>query len=566
MTRCIHSIAKAFCIEKNFTGKESILMFLNNNCDKLNSGKDYCNYNILRRRVRMKDAKVATWFLALILLSTLIVPVHRSQSKWDAHENSARLISSQKSTLRPAEDHSAWLPLILKTSAMRFPIGAVFYGNFRHPDSYISLEEAARYDLIVTSRSASYAGWRSGPSQKDAFLRLKALNPKLKIMVYQMGPGQYIESDWGKVGDGLDWVKANHGKNASDRWLSLGVSTGEYLRALPYPVERAMHLGNRNWQDYWNARTVQDFFTAGQPNYLAGADGIFADGMQPSVHWSNKWCPESKLFFPQGSTIPYCGDTQNSAVDHPDFYYQGGTYNTARWYSDLVSFLDRAVPYWRERNLLFGLNAWIVVETSTQPYRRDLNRIQPFLVMDEYSFYGDSSGNAPTVTQWERALANLRDAQGYRLFSMNRFITSCSQQGLDRLDCKNRAGASGWDVLWFSLMSFLLGYNFDLENPNGYFAFSAWGYQDQYVYPEYDRLPDIGAPLSEARKEANGLWLRPFERGLIAVNITDQEIQYHLARQARVLGHTNFLDPSSVPATSQLVLPAGRGALLIYTE
>ncbi len=512
----------------------------------------------------MKRSGVFILCVALILFSAVVHPAWGLSSRTSLNRAVSLSARSAIAASDSIEGQSLYLPLILKTSRLRFPIGAVFYGNFRHPEGYISLEEAARYDLIITSRSASYPGWRSASSQRDAFLRLKALNPRLKIMVYQMGPGQYIESDWGKVGDGLDWVKANHGQGSSDRWLSLGVSTREVLRALPYPTERAMHLGNVNWQNYWNQRTVEDFFTPNQPKYLAGVDGLFADGMQPSVHWQNLWCPESKLYIPQGSSRAYCGDNQNSAIDHPDFYYKNGSYNTAQWYTDLVTFLGRAVPYWKERNFLFGLNVWIVVETSDRPYRTDLNRIEPFVVMDEYSFYGDYSGKAPTVGHWERALANLREARGYRLFSMNRFVTTCSERGLARMECVNQSGADGWEVLWFSLMSFLLGYNFDYENPNGYFAFSAWDYQDQYLYPEYDRLPDFGAPLGEAVKEANGLWLRPFERGLIVVNITDQPLEYSLSKPARVLGHETFLTPYQVPSTTQLTLPAGRGALLVY--
>ncbi|MFX8999741.1 hypothetical protein ABTN27_20420, partial [Acinetobacter baumannii] len=86
----------------------------------------------------------------------------------------------------------------------------------------------------------------------NAYQELKRLNPQIKILIYRMGPGQLIVSHYDPVSqEEWEWIKREHGRGSPDRWASLGVNTNDYLRALPYPVERAMYMGNPNWQRYW---------------------------------------------------------------------------------------------------------------------------------------------------------------------------------------------------------------------------------------------------------------------------------------------------------------------------
>ncbi len=55
---------------------------------------------------------------------------------------------------------------------------------------------------------------------------------------------------------------------------------------------------------------------------------------------------------------------------------------------------------------------------------------------------------------------------------------------LRRMDSADAAGHRAWDVLWFALTSFLLGY--DDHRPNGYLNCTVWGYARFYWLREFD--------------------------------------------------------------------------------
>ncbi|RCK72164.1 MAG: hypothetical protein ANABAC_2145 [Anaerolineae bacterium] len=287
------------------------------------------------------------------------------------------------------------LPFVLTTE--------ILFGSFgkAQPNGCYPVQQASRFDLLITGADKhSSSRWCERPS--NAFQTIKTLNPRTKIMLFRMGPGQYVTAYWGAIGDGWDWIKQNHGKGATDRWTALGVFSNDYLLSLAYPVERAMEIGNPNWQEYWMRRNFEDIWV-NFINNMKGTytDGLIADGMQYGVSWSNRWCAESSY-----------NNGVCSQLDHPQTYYQNGAYNQDLWRQHYHQFLERAVPYFRERNLEFGVNAWRIA----YPAQHELYERLRITALEECGFLCTGSIQLDT---WEKKLRTLQNANSYAIVSMN---------------------------------------------------------------------------------------------------------------------------------------------------
>ena len=100
-------------------------------------------------------------------------------------------------------------------------------------------EEAARFDLLDVSASVGHS--RVFASEHgNTWQTLKRLNPHILVLLYQNGPCMYNTAAWGRLGEGWEWIKAEHGIGSADRWAALGARHGGYLQHKPYPNERLM--------------------------------------------------------------------------------------------------------------------------------------------------------------------------------------------------------------------------------------------------------------------------------------------------------------------------------------
>jgi len=75
----------------------------------------------------------------------------------------------------------------------------------------LSPEETARFDLLVVS-SSHYQSWSE--NGLNSWRTLKQYNPDIIIVLYHLGPSEYNTATWGEMGQGWDWMKANHGADA----------------------------------------------------------------------------------------------------------------------------------------------------------------------------------------------------------------------------------------------------------------------------------------------------------------------------------------------------------------
>ncbi|MCX7943359.1 MAG: putative glycoside hydrolase family 15 protein [Deltaproteobacteria bacterium] len=445
----------------------------------------------------------------------------------------------------------------------------VLYGRFgpTYPDDCFPLSVAGKFDLFETGPdNFSTTRWCEVRENRNlnAFEELKRINPKIKIYLYRMGPGQYIVSKYDKWSqEDWEWIKENHGKDNFDRWIAVGVKTKEYLRSVPYPVERAMILGNKNWQQYWIEYNYKRIW--GEP--FGGfdgrwADGIFLDGMQYGVSWQNNWRPESSF---DESTWTWI----STEIDHPDAYYDTSTqkYRNDLWQKHYDEFLRKAVDYFYSKGVHLGLNSWVIYYDSQIALYEDLK----ILVMEECGFL---CWKVLPVDQWEKRVKTMQSADNYTILSVNMPPGAASpnnsgpapNEGLQRMD-RIYEGRTGWQWLWFSMSSYLLAYNPD--KPNAYFLFSLWEFRDQYWFEEYDpKLLNLGKPKGSAIRTENGIWYREFEKGFVAVNPYKEEktLKIEKGPKVRILNHENFKTPENAPVgdlKAGITLETYHGAILL---
>ncbi len=428
---------------------------------------------------------------------------------------------------------------------------AVLYGGFgsSRPGRCFPLEEGAKFDLIDTDLGNAHR-WCGRPS--EPFLALKQLNPQTTILLYLMGPTSFkTSSRFGFVGEDWEWVRTNHGRDAQDRWTGLGVQTGDYLLHVGYPVERVMILGNPNWQQTWVNWSLQHLDATSPSGVRArGADGIFADGMTYTFNGVNSWCPESRW---NGSSC--------AGIDYHSTYFSAGSTqpNNQLWQQHYREFMERMQGAYRTAGKAFGLNAWIIRPEASWVYAAAGAALGGRLyVMQERGFVWFTGYDR---VHWQRTLQAILDARSYKVIVVNG-VDGDSSRSMDAVYWGN----TGWEWLWFSLMSYLLGYDPTLRNAYFHFVvFDRLTYDEGLWVDEYDPRPlHLGKPAGPAQQAASGVWLRAFERGWVVVNPGDVSVEVQVpSGQARVLDHSNFKNPGAVEPVSRFVLPPRRGVALL---
>jgi hypothetical protein len=76
------------------------------------------------------------------------------------------------------------------------PTFAIKYGG---PTGWPALEDAARFDLIVLGAGTARNENRVA-TPGNTWQVLKALNPGLVLLLYEIGPGEYNAASWRRIG------------------------------------------------------------------------------------------------------------------------------------------------------------------------------------------------------------------------------------------------------------------------------------------------------------------------------------------------------------------------------
>jgi hypothetical protein len=409
-----------------------------------------------------------------------------------------------------------------------------------------SLDETARFDMVVLSfgpRTSTVWG-RDG---ENSFSTLRALNPDIVLAIYALDPGEYNTADWGQIAEGWEWLKRNHGRGTADCWTALGRKTGAYPQGTPYPNERLMELGNRNWQRYWCDGVLGDYWGERKGIDLTGADAVFADNVQYQVIWQGQW---------------HAGDHPEQP-DEPTRYFVDGQWLNDQWQADCRDFINLAVPAFAAKGI--GVIANFGYMGRNPEYWQELDALPnpPYAAMEEGGFVCPWGGDGKSFKfwDWEQKLAPFASLRRTKALMYNH--GGFGGPGVVAMDAPDANGMSGWEALWFSLTSFLLC--FDDVTRNGFLGFSAWSNGEYHYFEEFDpRYLHLGQ--AQGAYEKRGLChYREFDDGWVAVNGTAEPATGLLVPQgqARVLTHASFREAMAAPLVTHFDLPAHRGVVLL---
>ena len=388
------------------------------------------------------------------------------------------------------------------------PTFAVKYGSSK---GWPALEDAARCDLIVVGAGAT----KNNAHPKipgNTWQVLKKLNPHLPILLYEIGPAEYNLADWGKLGDGWDWIKTHHGIGSQDRWTALGANFHTYLQAKPYANERMMLPGNPAWQQYW-LESVEVKFWGNPAKPSAIADGIFSDNTRYSMIWQGEWCREGHPETPDVSAE----------------YYTQGKPDLERYHRDMQAFFERGFPWLAAHGRKLALNFGGMARESATWTELDATPDAPFVAMEEGAFITPWSSRKNVFVfypekLWLTQVETMRSLKHVRaLMNVHGPVVSDATD-FSRMEARDGDGVRAWDALWFAMASFLQGY--DDVRQNAYMNFTLWGYSRFYPIPEFDpqRL-HLGRARGEYKKvegRTGHVYLREFDDGWAGVNPTDK--------------------------------------------
>lgn len=432
------------------------------------------------------------------------------------------------------------------------PTFAVKYGGTR---GWPPVEEAARFDLLDVSAAVSHSKVHAS-KHGNTWQTLKHLNPHIVILLYQNGPCMYNTSLWGRLGQGWDWIKQQHGIGSADRWTAVGLRNGGYLQRKPYPVERLMHLGNRNWQEFWVRETYSKFWS-GEAPMGEGADGIFADN--------------TRYALPPGWHVE--GDPDREDVPRDDS--GDSPYRPEAYKADMKHFFTWAIPWLEERGVKLVPNFGNMVREPETWEELDREARPAFAAMEEGAFvhpWGRLGQQGNFVfwpeKQWLNQINAMRGLEHVRALMNVHGPVISDANGIRRMDAADASGNRAWDVLWYATASFLQGY--DTARQNAYINFTVWGYSRFYWLDEFDpEYLHLGHARGESRRVdgvEGHVYLREFDDGWAVVNPTKtdaRDIPVPGGGKARVLDHDTFKQPDQQPLVEQCDLSSHRGVILL---
>jgi hypothetical protein len=418
------------------------------------------------------------------------------------------------------------------------PTFAIIYAGRKSEEV---LREAARFDLID---AGAYIVTDNG-----IWPKLKKLNPHLKIVVYQMGPGEFNTKIALHPGQDWAWITANHGIGSTDRWTAIGTH-GDYLQS---NNERLMFIGSPAWQRSW-IDAANRFWAP--TSAFRDTDGIFSDNT--NYEW-----PSYDRWYRQGT----------QELDVPADYYPNGVYDPDRWKSQIKTFLDRAVTGLADQQQRlfipnFGFmskdpQSWHDLDSQPHPVFAAMEEgafATPWGKPGEFTFYSEQ--------EWLNQVDTMRHLQHTRALMSVHGIPKSEVKDLSLMDVADSSGTRGWDALWFGVTSFLQGY--DDVRQNAYFGFTVWGYNGKAFWlDEFDPAHlNLGHAQGESHRvdaAAGHCYVREFDAGWAVVNPTDTLVKGVPVPQgqARALDHYTFEHPDTSPLVARFDLPAHRGIVLL---
>ena len=400
----------------------------------------------------------------------------------------------------------------------------------------------AKFDLIELPRSYY------GDIDMHTWSAIKAFNPNAQIYLYEMAaetPG-YLDSaaQLNLNGLGRHNVSRGHSQgtlNGNNPALFQLDASGNRI----YDLARSNAAANQYWylmdfgstvyQAYWLEAVKADIV-----NQPWVADGVFADN-----------CPT------------FAGAGSYSAA--PAWYSTNAAWSAAMnaFVGAITTGLHAAgQKLWCSKGYTGtteGRNAWISLDVSANP---------PDALLEQGAFavqWGNATTQFYDETTWKQQVDILGAIKKSKVAMLSHTKLLEGQSGVDNLS----KPVTYWQTLWYSLGSFLLGKNDELNN--SYFMFSGGsGYNKIRWYDEYDKI-DLGkalGPYSAPTATSPHVYWREFEKGYVYVNPSAVDVaSVTLSRAARQLTHDTLLSArDAIASVNSIALKSHEAAILLKAD
>ncbi|TMH89319.1 MAG: hypothetical protein E6H42_17405, partial [Betaproteobacteria bacterium] len=399
----------------------------------------------------------------------------------------------------------------------------------------------AKFDLLDFDR------FRYNQIGSNTWATIKALNPNVRIYLYVDGPDIYNDQDGQSAlnintisrydvsrGHPMGSLNGNHPE------LFLLDSGGNriYATAFSFPAggkfDYLMDFGSSVYQSYWVTAIKAD--VVDQPWV---ADGIFTDdcvAMPPQVGYS-------------ATSVKYPTDNAFSA---------GMNSFVSAISTGLHGFGQKLWCNKGETRSAIGSAAWRALDASASP---------PDVFLEEGAFavmWGPWAVQFTQESEWKNQIDTMAALKNTKAAMLSHTQLVEGQSGSDNFGNT----VSFWQILWYSLGSYLLGKNDVLGN--AYFMFHGGDsdYNKIIWYNEYDNI-DLGKALGSYTVTTIGgvnIYSREFEKGYVYVNPTGNVASVALPQGGRQLTHDNLLSPlTSLPLVSSISLSGHSAGIVLKT-
>ncbi len=296
-----------------------------------------------------------------------------------------------------------------------------------------------------------------------------------------------------------------------------------------------MDFGSSVYQSYWVTAIKAD--VVDQPWV---ADGIFTDdcvAMPPQVGYS-------------ATSVKYPTDTAFSA---------GMNSFVSAISTGLHGFGQKLWCNKGETRSAIGSAAWRALDASASP---------PDVFLEEGAFavmWGPWAVQFTQESEWKNQIDTMAALKNTKAAMLSHTQLVEGQSGSDNFGNT----VSFWQILWYSLGSYLLGKNDVLGN--AYFMFHGGDsdYNKIIWYNEYDNI-DLGKALGSYAVTTIGgvnIYSREFEKGYVYVNPTGNVASVALPQGGRQLTHDNLLSPlTSLPLVSSISLSGHSAGIVLKTD
>lgn len=423
-----------------------------------------------------------------------------------------------------------------------------------------------KFDLLDLDRSM-YDDVAVG-QYPTSWAAIRAVNPQTQIYLYQMGPeaSNYHDTQLPQYLNGLGRYDVSRGHtmgslNGNNPGLFLLDAAGQrsYNMAYSTPANNQywylMDFGNSLYRSYWIEATVADIVAQSWV-----ADGIFVDNAV-ALNWGGYAAP----------------------VNYP---------TNASWSSAMNAFVgdittglhNNAQKAWFNRGQTVsadGYNAWLALDGSATP---------PDVIMEEGAFavsWGSGVTQFYPEVNWRRQVDIMGAVKNSKITFLSHTKLDRDQNGLDNWG----KPVTFWQTLWYSMSSFLLGKNAQLDNAYFMFLGDATTYNRIWWFDEYEKI-DLGDPVGPytvarvntinevgGTREVN-VYSREFTRGYVYVTSADpaafttdswatwayrsEVATISLPQATKKLTHETLTIPIvDLPTVSTVNLASHQGAILL---